>query len=136
MSLAALTAVLMLVSCSHQKKESREDLRSDLTAATSLATESESFLVYVLQGRSTQSYAEGHLSYLADEAQHNAEDLQKAAPESGLETQFKQCQRQLNLLQGEIQAASRAKADAQSLQRVKREIESTRQRFAELQASL
>lgn len=134
--LAAVTAAVLLASCSHQKKESREDLRSEVTAATSLATESESFLAYVLQGRSTPSYAEGHLLYLADEAQHQAADMQKAVPEPGIEAQFKECQKRLNSLREQIHAAARAQADGDSLQRVKQEIESTRQRLAEIQASL
>jgi hypothetical protein len=131
-----LAAAFVLSSCSRQKNATRDDLRSDLTAATSLATETQSFLDYVLQGRCTRHYAEGHLSYLADEAKHETEELARAVPEPGLEAQFEQTREQITILHEELENAAHAVPDPVALRQTRERIGSSRRALSQIQGSL
>jgi hypothetical protein len=69
---------LILVSCSHTKTISREERRSDLLAAISLASETELFIDQLQEGRVTQTFAEVHIAYLHREASRSADRLRQA----------------------------------------------------------
>jgi hypothetical protein len=69
---------LSLVSCFRSKTISRDELRSDLLAAISLASETELFIDKLQQGRATPAFAKGHLAYVYNEASRSSDDLRQA----------------------------------------------------------
>jgi hypothetical protein len=69
---------LALASCSSSKTISPDELRSDLLAAVSLASETEMLIDQLLEGRVTSAFAEGHLTYLEKEALNSASELRRA----------------------------------------------------------
>jgi hypothetical protein len=69
---------LALVSCSRPKTISRDELRSDLLAAVSLASETELFIEQLQEGRATPAFAASHLDYLHKEASRSTDELRQA----------------------------------------------------------
>lgn len=95
---AAITVASVLCACSRQKTVGPDDLRSDLTSAISLASETETFINYVSQQRATSNFAEGHLAYLAETARQSAKELHESTPVHSIVQQFADAQKQLDAL--------------------------------------
>src|ERR1051325_311878 len=100
-----MAAVMFSLGCGN-KEESREDLQSELVQSISLASETETFIGYMRQGRATYSFASGHLQYLLNEVNRNAQELSslKASPDLTYAVNLDRVQ--LNLLAAEIEKAS------------------------------
>jgi len=94
-----------------------------------LAAESELFIDFVVGGRSTHRYAEEHSAYLEDAVQQSAKELGKAAPETGIETPFRDCQTKLITLAGQLSRVRAAigNRDARSLLAAKQVIRRIRE---------
>jgi hypothetical protein len=75
---------LTLVSCSGPKTISRDELRSDLLAAISLASETQLFINQLQEGRVTPAFAKGHLGYLGTEGSRLDDELRQAKADEGL----------------------------------------------------
>lgn len=73
--------VFLLMGCG-SRQASRSDVQSDLRQSASLACETEMFVEYLSQGRSTYYFALGHLQNLRDEVNRSVEELSgvKASP--------------------------------------------------------
>ena len=119
MPAVSLLAVLLLTSCATQRRIDRDDLNSDLTRGISLASEASLYLQYSAELRTSQSFSEGHLHYLADEANRIEKELQQAisAPEdthtlNEARFQFQALSQQLVLMQ---QSSSDANAPLHSI---------------------
>lgn len=89
---------LVLVGCSRQKTIDADELRSDLSAAISLASETETFIDYVAQHRATGNYATGQIAYLAETARQDAKELHEAVPAPSIAEKFPVCRQQLDAL--------------------------------------
>jgi hypothetical protein len=78
-----LLGLVLLASCASQRRIDRDELRSDLTSGISLASEACLYLRYLAEGRGARSFSEGHLHYLAGEANRTGKELREAvsAPE-------------------------------------------------------
>lgn len=79
-----------------------DDLRSQLTAAISLTSETETFLDYVTQHRSTGNFAAGHIAYLSQTAADAAKDLHQSTPTYSIQQQFTQSRQQLDALASQL----------------------------------
>lgn len=79
-TLLACLVIAAFISCSRQRPLTRDELRSKLRAAASIAAETSTFADYVRQNRATQHYAQGHLEYLSSELRDVAKDLSEAIP--------------------------------------------------------
>jgi hypothetical protein len=97
-------SLLLLAGCAGKKTITPDELRSQIGSAISLASETETFLDYVRQHRSTRPYSAGHLNYLADEADRASQDLQKSVPPANAEQQFQTCLTQLRELVKQLTA--------------------------------
>jgi hypothetical protein len=75
---------LAMVSCSRSKTTSRDELRSDLQAAVSLASETELFTDQLEEGRATRAFAEVHLTYLEKDVARSAQELHQANPNDSM----------------------------------------------------
>ena len=93
-----LLICLVLASCSRSKTVSRQELRSDLVAAVSLASETELFIGQLLEGRATPAFARGHLDYLRQEATRAADTLREAHAGEGMAGQLESCRAQMAAL--------------------------------------
>jgi hypothetical protein len=103
----AFFALSVLTSCSQQKPISRDELASKLRSADSIAAETSTFIEYVMQRRTTQHYAKGHLDYLLPEVSDIAKELRDALPPRGAEAQLDNCREQMQALAAALSKLSR-----------------------------
>ena len=101
-SLTVIAIAWLLCGCSRQKIVGADDLRADLTAAISLASETETFINYAGQQRATFHFAEAHLAYLAQTARQFAKELHESIPVYSIAQQFADAQKQLVALAAEL----------------------------------
>jgi hypothetical protein len=73
-TLLVIVLVIFWLACGKQQA-SRDDVRSDLVKSISMASEAETFVRYIGQGRSMHYFASGHLHYLLDEVNRSAQEL-------------------------------------------------------------
>lgn len=95
---AVVAIASLLCGCGHQKIIGRDDLRSGLTAAISLASETQTFIDYAGHQRATANFAQGHLAYLVETARQSAKELHESAPVHSIAQQFPDAQQQLDAL--------------------------------------
>ena len=113
-TLATLAFAILLSGCSRQKIIGPDDLRSQLTAAISLASETETFLDYLSQHRSTFNFAAGHMAYLSQTAAQAAKELHQSTPTYSIAQQFSQCRQQLDALASQLAALQQEVAVGQT----------------------
>ncbi len=92
----------------------------------SAATETESFIDFVLQRRATGNYAEGHLSYLADEVQQTSKELHQGKSTTSVESVRQHSAELADALANEIRSAASVTADPQALGSARRRIANIR----------
>jgi hypothetical protein len=132
----AIAAVSLLCGCSRQKTVGPDDLRSDLTAAISLASETETFIDYVGQQRATSNFAEGHLAYLAETARQSAKELHESTPVHSIVPQFADAQKQLDALAYQLATMRYQLAEGQSTKIPITYLSTIRHRLQQIKASL
>ena len=93
----ALVLAMLLGGCAREKKITREELRSNIIELTSTAQEMTLFAGYVRERRPSDTFARMHSSYLQENLQSLAKDLNNE-PDNGIEQQFQQCRAQLQAL--------------------------------------
>lgn len=131
-----LAFAILLSGCSHQKIIGPDDLRSQLTAAISLASETETFLDYVSQHRFTANFAAGHLAYLSQTAAYAVKDLHQATPTYSIEKQFTQSRQQLDALSSQLAALQRKVAVGQISAAAKDQLADVRRSLEQIKAGL
>jgi hypothetical protein len=94
----ALFVSLASVSCSTPKTISRNDLRSNLLTAISLASETELFIGQLQRGRIAPVFAEGHLAYLGKEVSRLADELCQARADEATAAALETLRSQLDSL--------------------------------------
>ena len=112
--LISLLWVVVLAGCSGTSTLSKEEIRSEVKSALSLAAETTLFIDYIRQSRPTRRYIEGEASYLRDEVKDSVKQFDKALPETGTENSINTCKTQLQLLDRELSSVpvEMGKADA------------------------
>jgi hypothetical protein len=128
--------ILVLCACSRHKTLTRDDLRSELISAKSLAEETEMFLDYVRQNRATKDYAQGHIEYLTKETERSREELQESSPAQGEEDALQKLSVQLDALRTELQSIRGGLDDQAALAAAKDHIGRIRQALDEAQTSI
>jgi hypothetical protein len=126
----------LLWGCSRQKVIGSDDLRSDLTAAISLASETETFMQYVNAQRATSNFAEGHLAYLDQTARKSAQELHESTPVHSIVEQFSHSQKQLDALAAQLNTLRAELAAGHATPASTRELSRIRQSLEEIKASL
>lgn len=133
---ATLAFTVLLSGCSRQKIIGPRDLRSQLTAAISLAAETETVLDYVSQHRSTVNFAAGHIAYLSQTAAQDAKELHQSTPTYSIEQQFTQSQQQLDALASQLAALQRQATLGQPSATTKDQLEQLRRSLEQIKAGL
>jgi type IV pilus biogenesis protein CpaD/CtpE len=134
--LATVAIAILLCGCSRQKIVSPDDLRSDLTAAISLASETETFIDYVGQQRATSNFTEGHLAYLAQTARQSAKELHSSTPVGSIAQQFSATQKAIDALAYQLATMRYQLARSPSAADSTRNLGGIRQTLQQIKASL
>jgi hypothetical protein len=90
--------------CSGAKTIDRDRARSEIRSALSLASETETFLEFVLQRRVMRHYAEAHTAYLQEEVERSAKDLDQAVADPATAADVGLCRSGLHRLLEELSA--------------------------------
>lgn len=134
--IATLVFALLLSGCSQQKIISPRDLRSQLTAAISLASESETFLDYLSQHRSSGNFAAGHLVYLSQTAADTAKELHQSRPTYSVQQQFTQARQQLDALASQLAHLQQEVAAGQTPSPSKDQLDEIRHSLEQIKAGI
>ena|SRR5947209_7988668 len=98
----ALGSILVLSACSRDTTLTRDNLRSEINSAKSLASETAMFLDYARQNRATKQYAQGHIEYLTEEIEQSRKKLQESPPAQGEEDALQKLKAQVDALNSEL----------------------------------
>jgi hypothetical protein len=134
--LAVLAIASLFCGCGRQKIVGPDDLRSDLTAAISLASETATFIDYVGQQRATSTFAQGHIAYLAQTARQSAQELHESTPVHSIVQQFADAQKQLDALTRQLSTLSDQVAARTVTPFSTQDLNSIRHTLEQIQASL
>jgi hypothetical protein len=129
-------SILVLCGCSRHKNPTTDKLRSELISAKSLAAETEMFLDYVRQKRSTKHYAQGHIEYLTEEIERSRGELQESSPAQGEQDVVQNFKAQFDALKGELQSIRGRMDDEVALSTAKEHIERIRRGLDEATSSI
>lgn len=132
----AFGSVLVLCACSSHKTLTRDDLRSDITSAKSLAAETSLFLDYVCQHRATEHYAQAHIEYLAQEIDQSRQELQKSSPAQGDEHVLQILKTQFDALSAELHNIRQKLGDETALATAKQHVERIQRALDKANSSL
>jgi uncharacterized protein (DUF2164 family) len=132
----ALGSTLLLCACSRQKTLTRDELRSELTSAKSLAAEAETFLDYIRQKRATKYYAQGHIEYLIAQTEQSRKELQESSPVRGEEDAVQKLRAQFDAVNAELHNIRGKLDDEAALATAKAHIEKLRQAIDEASSSI
>lgn len=132
----ALGFILVLSACSRHKTLTKDELRSELTSAKSLAAETEMFLDYVRQNRATRHYAQGHIEYLTEEVEQSRKELQESLPAQGEEDARQKLSVQFDALRTELHSIRGRLDDKAALATAKEHIARIRQALDDANPSI
>lgn len=125
----------LLVSCTQPHTLSRDELRSDLTAAISIAGETEMSIDFALRGQSTDAFSKAHFHYLAEQLQDSRREIADSMPAPELQQGVRSSQAQMDALSRVLAVAVNTK-DAASLNHAKQRVGAIRKALEDENASL
>jgi hypothetical protein len=131
-----LASILVLSACSRHKTLTRDELRSEIVSAKSLAAETEMFVDYVRQKRATKHYAQGHIEYLAEEVDNSRQELHQCSPVQGEEDAFQKLSTQFDALNAELHIIHGKLDDVNALTTAKEHIAKIRQALDEANSGI
>ncbi len=132
----ALGFILVMSACSRHKTLTKDELRSELISAKSLAAETEMFLDYVRQNRATRNYAQGHIEYLTEEVEQSRKELQESLPAQGEEDARQKLSVQFDALEAELHTIRGRLDDQAALATAKEHVARIRQALDEANSSI
>lgn len=112
---------LVLTSCAPAKNRSKDELRSELRSALSLASETNIFIVQIESGRLLPPFRRGYADYLREQAQRLTKEA-LAKGKGGDDKRFAQCAEQLGLLSDALKSIS-IEGDRETLAKSRERIE-------------
>jgi len=128
-------AAMSSTGCLHQKSMGRDEVRSAIRSALSSAAESEMLIDFVLQGRATRSYAEGHAAYLQEEVRQSAKEFENAVAQPDAKDAFENCRTQLNAIAAELSVIRSAIRDTGQLRAAMKRMTAIRRSLERVNAS-
>jgi hypothetical protein len=117
-----LLALVLSTGCSKQRTIDRAELRSDLDAGISMSSEASLFLQSVAEDRTFQSFSQGHLRYLAEEANRTKKELHQSVASAQDAPTLKQACLQFDALSQELRAIGQKSSDPSALISSKRRL--------------
>jgi hypothetical protein len=102
------SAVAALTGCGKRKTIGRDNARSEIRSALSLAAESHMFIDYIRSGRATHHYAAAQTAYLKNAVGRSLKEIGDGTPEPGIEEAVRECRTLLERLAQELAAIQRS----------------------------
>jgi hypothetical protein len=133
---AVLLPIVAMLSCAGQKSISPDQIHSRIRSANSLLTETDMLIDFVRANRVTRNYAQGHASYLRDEARELASELQKSRAEQGAQVAADECRSQLERLVHELSSIPVGIANDNAFAESKARLADIRQQLLHADSSL
>ncbi|MES2220164.1 MAG: hypothetical protein V4587_04275 [Acidobacteriota bacterium] len=133
--LLVMAPVTLLLACGKQQA-SRDDVHSDLIKSISLASESETFVRYLRQHRSTYYFASGYLNDLLNEVNRTAKELSNLNASPDLMDALNVDRVQLSLLAVQIDNVDRHLQQADVLAASEDQIRKIRMSLVQANSSL
>jgi len=131
-----LLSAIALASCAGRKTLSSEELHSDVVSAISLASETDAFAGQIEQRRLTREFQSGHAAYLRDEAERQAKELRKSAPQANQAQTVHSCIEQLDLLARDLSRIAKTTTDKTQIPAIREEVQRVVQSLTGLKAQL
>jgi hypothetical protein len=126
----------LLLSCAQRRTITREELRSELTSAISIAGATEMSIDFVSRKQSTHNFAVGQFTYLSNHLNDTAKDLDKSSAEAGLAQSLKKSRAQVDALSSELNAVVHETGSPEALLGSKRRVDAIRAELEQAKASL
>ena len=132
--IAVLTSVCVLMigagGCSKRPIKA-EELQSNVISGISLAQETEMFIDYVREGRSTSAFAKGHIKYLEDTAEDESKELRDKAAETKDQAKLQSCRASFDSLTRELESLGKQRGGDAELVAAKGRIAEIRKELQE-----
>lgn len=126
----------LLLSCAQRRTITREELRSELTSAISIAGATEMSIDFVSRKQSTHNFAVGQFTYLSNHLNDTAKDLDAANADAGLAQSLKKSRAQVDALSSELNAVVHETGSPEALLGSKRRVDAIRAELEQAKASL
>jgi hypothetical protein len=126
----------LLLSCAQRRTITREELRSELTSAISIAGASEMSIDFVSRKQSTHNFAVGQFTYLSNHLNDTAKELDAANADAGLAQSVKKSRAQVDALLIELNAVVHETGSPEALLGSKRRVDAIRAELEQGKASL
>jgi hypothetical protein len=126
----------LLLSCAHRRTITREELRSDLISAISIASETELSIDFVSRKQSTRNFAVGQFTYLSNQLNDTAKELGRARAEAGLTQALKKNRTQVDALSSELNAVVHEIGRPEAMLESKKRVDAIRAALERAKASL
>jgi hypothetical protein len=135
LALMSLVALAML-SCDGQKSISPDEIHSRIRSANSLLTETDMLIDFARANRVTRTYAQGHASYLRDEAGELVSELRRSRPDQRTQVAVDECRSQLEQLIHELSSIRAGIGNDNDLAESKARLADIRQQLLHADSSL
>jgi hypothetical protein len=132
----ALVLILVTCACSRSKILTKDELRSELISARSLAAETDMFLDSVRESRATKNFAQGHIGYLTEEVERSIRELRESSPSPGEQDVLQKLREQCDSLKTELHRIRASVGDEAALATAKQHIATIRQTLDQLNSSI
>jgi chemotaxis regulatin CheY-phosphate phosphatase CheZ len=113
-----------------------DDLRSEISSAISVASETGTLLDLVGKGRTTDAFARGHIEYLTDELNDSLKELRESAPAPEIAARFPDSRTLVSSLAKQLSSASVALHNPEALAAIQQHLAKIREALEELKSSL
>lgn len=126
----------LLLSCARRRTITREELRSELTSAISIAGATEMSIDFVGRKQSTHNFAVGQFTYLSNQLNDTAKELDRSSADAGLTQTLKKSRTQVDALSSELNAVEHAVGSPEALRGSKKRVDTIRAGLEQAKASL
>ena len=126
----------LLLSCARRRTMTREELRSELTSAISIAGATEMSIDFVGRKQSTHNFAVGQFTYLSIQLNDTAKELGKSSTEAGLAQTLKNGRTQVDALSSELSAVVHEIGSPDALLGSKKRVDAIRAELEQAKTSL
>jgi hypothetical protein len=126
----------LVLSCARHRTITREELRSKLTSAISIAGATEMSIDFVSRKQSTHNFAVGQFTYLSNQLNDTAKELDRASADAGLAQTLKKSRAQVDLLSSELSAVEQTVGSPEALRASKKRVDAVRAELEQAKASL
>jgi uncharacterized coiled-coil DUF342 family protein len=109
-----------------------DEVKSNLETSISLVAETELFLTFVAEGKSTPEFTKGHIGYLEQEIESLQKKLRQSPPEPSVSESVRECGAQLIALRQELSHLPASSENKNQLLRSRARISTIRKKLEDI----